>query len=665
MTGHKPFGLAFIALATGLAWAAAPSALQQDTTPTFRSGVQLVEVDVVVTDRQGKPVRDLTRDDFEIVEDNRRQQIRTLSLVDVPIDREQSPPDPRAPRIESDVTTNTLPEGRTYVLLMDTGPLKSGPGGERPMRARQMAEQWLDEVVRPNDRVAVIHVAGSFNDAQPFTNSRRLLLSSINRTLGGAGASGDIKSEVDRNLDAWRAIKDVSERLGTIPGRRKAIVWVVFPPPILYPASRLEQTSQGSGRGLEDPVARRADELLDAWREAAQAAVNNNVAVYPVDPRGLTPDFGGLTEAASLREVAYETGGVPIGVNTNNISDGFATIAQDASTYYLLGYTPEPERTDGKFHPLEIRVKREGVTVRARRGYYAPSANAKPPKPLPMPPEGVSLAARDALRKPIATKGLGIDVSAVAFRGNGKDSDVVITAHVRGQTLDFDAGRRLAVSYQVFDLEGKVATGFYKVFGFNLGSESRARATGTGLQFVERITLKPGRYELRLVAEQPDGPLGSVTAPIEAAKFEGDIELSGVALASRRAPEVLLVGDRTLRSALPADPTALRSFRAADGLSVYAEVYTDPDRQVDELRLDRIRFATLRAVIATMDGTVVAQGKSERITTAMSGPMVREGFRTDFDLSRLTPGRYLLALEASPGGNRQKTVSRQIPFSIE
>jgi hypothetical protein len=355
---------------------------------------------------------------------------------------------------------------------------------------------------------------------------------------------------------------------------------------------------------------------------------------------------------------------VAIGVNTNEFSRGFETIVQDASTYYLLGYTPEPEHADGEFHPIQVRVKREGVTVRARRGYYAPDPKAPPPKPLPAPPEGVSLAARDALRKPIATPGLGIDVTATSFRGNGKDASVVITAHIRGQTLDFDAGRRVAVSYQVFDLEGKVATGFYKVFGFNLGNESRARATGTGLQFVERISLKPGRYELRLAAEQPGGALGSVVAPIEAGKFEDELELSGVALASRRAPEVLLVGDRNLKSALSADPTALRAFRASDGLSAYAEVYTELDYDIPDARLAAIRVATLGAVITTPEGVPVARGQSQRVTAAPAGKMLREGFRTDFDLSLLAPGRYVLTLEAASGRDRKRTTTRQIPFDI-
>jgi len=641
------------------------SASQQETAPTFRSSVQLVEVDAVVTDGHGKPVRDLKPEDFEILEDDRPQQVRTFSLVDLPTEQVSASFGPSRASIEPDVATNTVPEGRTYVLLLDAG---LATGADQVMRARHLAERWLDEVVSPNDRVAVIHVQGNFTDAQPFTSNRRLILNAINKTLGSGNAAGDVKDPVQRNLDAWRAIKDVSERLGAISGRRKAIVWVVYPPPILYASSYLQSCGGGGAncRGLDNSIANSEGRLLSAWHEAAQAAVNNNVAIYPVDPRGLTTSLGSITEEASLREVAEETGGVAVGVNTNNFSDGFSIIAQDQGTYYLLGYTPDAERTDGKFHPIQVRVKRQGVTVRARRGYYALSATAAPPALLPAPPEGVSVAARDALRRPVATKGLGIDVSTVSFKGDGKDSSVVIAAHVRGQTLEFDAGRRVAVSYQVFDPEGKVVTGFYKVFGFNLGSESRARATGAGLQFVERITLKPGRYELRLVAEQPGGPLGSVNTTIDAPKFDGELELSGVALASRRAPEVLLVGDRTLRGALPADPTALRSFRAADGLSAYAEVYSEPENDIPAARIEVLQFAALRAGIATMDGTIVAQARIQRLSVATSGKIVREGFRADFDLARLAPGRYVLALEASPSSrNRQKAVSRQIPFAVE
>jgi hypothetical protein len=370
---------------------------------------------------------------------------------------------------------------------------------------------------------------------------------------------------------------------------------------------------------------------------------------------------------ASFKEVAEETGGVAVGVNTNDFSRGFATIVQDASTYYLLGYSPPRDSTDGRFHPIQVRVKRPDMNVRARRGYYAapPDAALIPKKPLPDPPQGVSIAARDALRRPVPNRGLGLDVSTASFKGNGKDTSVVITAHVRGSTLDYDAGRQLAVSYQVFDIEGKVATGFYKVFGFSLGSQSKATASGTGLRFVERITLKPGRYELRLVAEQPGGPLGSVLSHIDAARYDDDLAISEVVLASRRANEVLLVGDKPLRSVLPADPTALRTFHTADGVSAYVEVYTDLDDSVSPALANVISNASLSSTLATPAGEIVARAQGQRRSAGPVERKLREGFRTDFDLASVKPGPYVLTLEARSAADRRKTVTRQIPFRVE
>jgi VWFA-related protein len=628
---------------------------QQDT-PTFRSGVQLIDVDVVVTGRDGKAVRDLTKDDFEIVEESRTQQIQTFSLIDLPYESVEALAKRQAGDVESDTVTNTAPEGRTYVLLLDAGSAN--------LLARHRAEQWLDEVVQPGDRVAVVHPQGTFSDAQAFTSSRRLLLNAINRMVWGTVGAGDVRPIVRRYLDTFEAIQHLAERLGGIAGRRKAIVW--FNQDInLHPHSGLRAGETRPPREIAE-LTNAMSAILDAWRDAARAAVNNNVAIYPVDPRGLRADLGmdSLVFQASMREIAEETGGVTVGVNSNSFSEGFATIVQDASVYYLLGYSPQLERTDGKFHPIEVRVKRPGVTVRARRGYYAPSLDAPPPKPLPPPPEGVSVAARDALRRPVATRGLGIDVTTASFRGSRKDNAVVITAHVRGETLALDAGRQLAVSYQVFDVEGKVATGFYKVFDFNLRPENRERAAGRGLQFVERITLKPGRYELRLVAEQPGGPLGSVVTHIDAAEFDDELAMSGVTLTSRRANEVLLVGDRALRSALAADPTARRTFRAADGLSAYAEVYTELDDDSAATRISALRVATLEATIAPIGGGVARQAKGQRVSAEAVGKIAREGFRTDFDLTRLQPGGYVLTLEGRSPKDRKRIVSRQIPFDI-
>ena len=111
-----------------------------------------------------------------------------------------------------------------------------------------------------------------------------------------------------------------------------------------------------------------------------------------------------------------------------------------------------------------------------------------------------------------------------------------------------------------------------------------------------------------------------------------------------------------------ADPTALRSFRASDRLSAYAEVYTELDNDFPDARLAAIRVATLAAAITTPEGVPVARLQSQRVTAAPAGKMLREGFRTDFDLLRLTPGRYVLTIEAASGRDRKRTATKQIPI---
>jgi VWFA-related protein len=621
---------------------------QQPVQPTFRGGVRLIDVDVVVTDQNGRPIRGLTADDFEIVEDGRPQTIRTFSVVDLPFDPPAVLAERRSRDVEPDVVTNTAPEGRTYVLLIDAGNL----------RARHVAERWLDEVVQPSDRVAVVHAQGTFSDSQSFTSSRRLILQSIDRMIWGASAAGDARPVHLRPLDTLRALREIAERLGAVAGRRKAIVWL-GDGINLHPHARLTVNAAGP----PDRFVTQMAELLTSWQETARAAVDNNVAIYPVDPTGLTETLGvvELARIDSLREVAEETGGVTVGVSTNTFSEGFATIVQDASAYYLLGYSPEPEHTDGKFHPIRVRVKRPDVTVRARRGYYAPdpareaSAAAAPAASLP---EGVSTAAAAALRRPVPVAGLGVDVFTLPFRGTGRDGSVLIGAHVHARDLDLSAGRTLAVSYQVFDLEGRVATGAYKVFEMNLEPARRDVAADTGFRFLERVTLRPGRYELRLVAEQPDRALGSVHAHIEVPDYRGPLLMSGVALASQDASqEVALVGDETLERALRAEPTARRRFHARERLVAFVEVYTAAQRFGEDEGVE------VTGTLAPPGGDTVRRVTARSAGIPGRGPGAY-GFRADIPLAGLTPGTYVLTLEARSARQRNKPVTRQVPFTV-
>src|SRR5262249_41744044 len=147
----------------------------------------------------------------------------------------------------------------------------------------------------------------------------------------------------------------------------------------------------------------RASMVSDAMREAMDAAMRSNVAIYGIDPRGLagiddlainyyndgTIATGVMSQtmgqdalvklarvqADSLRILSEQTGGTAI-VNRNNLASGYDKIVEDNSSYYVLAYVPPSDKRDGKFHTIEVHVNRPGVVTRARQGYVSPKGKA-------------------------------------------------------------------------------------------------------------------------------------------------------------------------------------------------------------------------------------------------------------------------------------------------
>lgn len=625
--------------------------------PLFKAGVRLIEVDAFVTDRDGNFVRGLTPEDFEIIEDGKPQDIRAFSFVDLPLERARGAAAGRRDATVPDITTNAEP-ARTYVILLDSPSSAAPPSAVRGLTyttlVKRIARRFLDEAIRPGDQIAVVHTQGTFSDAQGFTTSRQLVLDSIEKY--GQGLAGDSPRAgfelVNRTYDTYRAIQDLAERLGAISGRRKAILWIGGQ--VLFDPAEPEHP---------DVIRMAAPGLFVAYRDAMSAATRNNVAVYPIDPSGLSTELGEpgtgrspeLLRLAALRVVAEDTGGIAV-VNTNNFSAGYDAIVRDNSTYYLLGYSPAVAHRDGRFHGLQVRVKRPGLTVRARKGYFAPAPDGREPD-LPPLPAGVSAAVRDALRSPISVNGLSLQLASAPFKSDDQNGSVLVSTQIRGLDLTGNLGDRIAVSFQVFDLEGNVQAGEYKVFALDLAPDARAAVARDGLRFVDRIAVPPGRYEIRLAADQPEGAVGSVVAHFEVPEFRERLALSGLTLASAStAGHKTLLGDDVIPAALAGQPTAVRAFPAGDMLTVFAEVYGD----------DRISFENLTVTGTVRDdgGEVVARATGTPVGPADGGAPGRWGYRTQVALAGLSPGHYVLTVEAR-SRRPNRTAQRRIPFEVK
>ena len=654
---------------SGLA-AQAPAAGQSQTTqpPVFRSSVRLIDVDVYVTDQQGRPIKGLIQDDFELLEDGKPHEVRAFTAVDLPVtSQESSVSDARTVgRPEPDVVTNSDP-GRLYVILLDS-PFVQFPEGSglQTFRgrlayddaAKRVASQFIREALGPRDQAAIINVQGPRNASQGLTGSRQLLQAAIDKYGQGlSGASSAPEScqatpeIVTRVLDTYRAMSDVAERLGTLSGRRKTIIWIggQLPSSTDYPGTCDPPVKLTVANILD----RQWPTILQARREAMRVVTRNNVAIFPVDPAGLTTDLGQyeLERVSALREVAEDTGGSAV-VGTNNFAGGFSRIMQENSTYYVLGYSPADEYRDGKFHSIRVRVKqRPELVVHARRGYTAPENDAKPAA-LPPLPDGVSIAARDALRSPAPVSGVGIELSTAVFGASAAEGSVVLDAQLRGAGLRLDSSARVTISYQVIDLDGKIVTGHYKGFTLDFRDSSRQQIMREGLRFVDRLTLKPGRYEVRFVADQPDSDiLGSVITHVEVPAPAGSLSMSGILLASLSTSDhKVLYSDEKTRTRLSADPTAVRRFPQGDELVVYAELYGDNVRGADGARVTVSVIAGDGKALVTEDGSDVEADAGK-------------GFRTMLSLADVPPGTYVLRVEGHATDTREP-ITREVPFSV-
>ena len=283
---------------------------------TFRAEVNYVEVDAIVRDAQGKFVRDLRQDEFQVLEDGVPQAVTAFSLIDIPVTLSERPlflPQD----VEPDVKSNAeAPEGRLYVLLLDD----IHTDATRSMRVRQAAKQFIERNLGANDLTAVVFTSGRADAAQDFTNSRRLLtqavdkfmgrklrsptlnkIDSYNLTRGGTGAPTIADPEQTERMYNARSmlstVESLSDWLSGVRGRRKAVVF--FSEGLDYDVWDL---MGGTTTVYGVNVVRQGDAstLLNEMRDTVDAATRANVNIYAIDPRGLYLPGDQLIQASGI-----------------------------------------------------------------------------------------------------------------------------------------------------------------------------------------------------------------------------------------------------------------------------------------------------------------------------------------------------------------------------
>ncbi|MGH9236854.1 MAG: VWA domain-containing protein [Vicinamibacterales bacterium] len=667
-------------------------------TPIFRSTVDAIELDAFVVDANGNPVTDLDADDFEIFADGKPQELTAFAVVNIPFERVERRVVPTA---VPDVRTNNHPEGRIYLFAIDEIPAQLVP------RLRLRLRQFIEEHFEENDRAALVYVGrGKSTDGQDFTSDRAMLLKSIERLSGGFGggdlevasrpevrptptaptgeatdtatttaaapppppgttAANLLENEAEFLLRSrMLSLRTLTEFMANMRGRRKSIVYVTTG----LGASVYEALDYDGGiRSI----------AIEDLHGAITAATRGNVSIYPMDPGGIVPGRD-ITEQAvpdpdntvpeasltsigrmqDLRALAETTGGFAI-ISTNNYTDAYTRVVRENSSYYILGFSTTPQ-ADGRFHAVEIRVKRPGLQVRSRGGYLAPLRRRTP---IITRASTLAPAVVEALQSPIGVAGVPIRMFAAPYKGIDQLAKVAVAAEFGVEALNLveRSGRftgNLAVALRPTSAEGKLLEGQRHEMVLALKPETYEIARKRGVRVVTEISLPPGRYQLRVAGGPTVGAAGSVTYDLEIPSFTKEpLLMSGVALTSSTADETVTVwpgAARPLDTRLPSPISVAREFWPEEIVTLYTEVYENGRRPAHTIDFK----VDLRSASGRVMSTFTARQPSS------SGSEGRYSFTAPIRLEDVEPGSYVLHVAATSTAGAKETVTREIPIRV-
>jgi VWFA-related protein len=658
-----------------LVFGASLLAAPQDT--VFKTRVDVVEVDLVASDATNRPVTDLRQDEFLVLEDGRPRSIVSFSQVHLPVLR----PHPPAAR---DVATNTgTKDGRLLFLILDDVHTPRERTGQVKAAARRLIEQ-----LGPQDQVAVLWMSLQKRGAREFSTNHAAVLRAIdefsatstrigrrNPTEPGLPDFADLDDRPDQAVadmassglqgEFERArplvmIREVCGYLTRIPHRRKALVYVGQ-----GPAGRLFKPGASSGIDIE----------LDVIR-AMTAARRANVAMYSIGAGGLVPmesDGGAGTQDPAIPNTlgafSRQTGG--FAASGAEAEDAVERILTDTGSYYLVGYAADPpERNLVKgalsqlagnpwqgFRRIEVRTTRPGVTIRARKGYWARDLGDSSSPPAVAAAEGAAGTVKGVLPK----TDLELRAYAAPFRGasNTRHDIAVVLELASPSFVSTERGKAFAdradVAIVAVEQGERVRLSEQTAARLRLDAAKALALADGRYQMCARLALPPGQYQLRIgVRSERARQTGSVYADLTVPDFtRAPLSLGGLVLDRRAAarPTAIAHADAISRI-VPFIPSLRRTFVPSDEMWAYTRAYRAPANRAGSVQLTS-------TIVRTTDHVNVW-------TTAGSSAFDARNdveYRVLLPLDRLDAGSYRLRVTAGVPGE-PPLATRELDFEV-
>ncbi len=383
---------------------------QEPLVPIFRTGINFIRVDAIVTDDDDNPVTDLTVDDFEIIEDGVPQTVESFQFIEISdVSAPNAGPVKRIFNKYDEEREASRPDIRLFVIFFDDYHVREGNGARAGMR---LAE-FLKNNLLPTDLVGIMYPLTPLFDVR-LTRNHTGIINAV-QNLSGVKYKYEVRNEFEarynhypptiveriRNDVSLSALKGLMIHMGGLREGRKHVLLVsegytnYVPPQLrarsaIIGSSIIDNPARGNSFAGDSHIEQTYEyfqnsSLMLDLREVFSTANRFNTAIYSLDPRGLAmgefdisqPNISNMTDSRALQStqetlyvLAEETDGRAI-INQNDFSSGLQQMLRDGSSYYLLGYNSTQTANDGKFHEITVRVKRNDVKVRSRKGYWA------------------------------------------------------------------------------------------------------------------------------------------------------------------------------------------------------------------------------------------------------------------------------------------------------
>ncbi len=611
-----------------------PPDTPQTQAPTFRTGVNLVRVDVVATNREGRQVTDLTAEDFEVSDEGRRQPIAAFKLVSS--DGQGDAADSRATSSDAvEAIDSSADDVRLFAVFLDDYSVTPRWSAV----AREQVARFVERTLGPADLVAVM---------RPLTPLESVRLARNREAVGAAirkfdGVRGVNSAAVDprrgslttiRRDASFSALKALIERLGSLKEGRKTLMLV----------------TEGYGNSTES---------LNRLKEMGDLASRNNTAIYPVFARVARPNYDEdiSVDAEMLRTLAERSGGRVIfdgtrtfeelrsrapetGLAQSRLAVAMQQIAVDASGYYLLGYPIADAKPDGQFHRISVRVKRPGVELRYRKGYLSV-------KPEEAPRPATTAAPATPLERTRAFETATRDRMVLTWIGQARGTDGKTRVTIAWDPRPPDSGSAQPNPVNPANVADRPARLMLKASGPNAVTYFEGRTPDASTTGGAHATFDaaPGPMQLRFSVENSAGiVLDSELHNVEVADLSKTVTfMSTPALYRARSASEW----RQLSSNADASPTAVRDFNRSDHLLIRVTAYATTGRPGEMVATLLNRAGQSLSVLQVLE------------SKATGAP---EGLReVDLPLQNLARGEYGVRLTTTTeSGSTMETVAFRV-----